>query len=132
MYQEGLLTEEEYEHYKRLKAMYTITANKSEYLTSCLIKRREGYLRKVCEILNNITGAEHISEYLDEQYMKITKEGGEYVAYLYSTNGHISHYGFCISVASLSLPGSKWMSQSAHDVLQKVLLPSLAYTNILT
>lgn len=77
MYQEGLLTEEEYEHYKRLKAMYTITANKSEYLTSCLIKRREGYLRKFCEILNNITGAEYIAEYLDEQYMKITKEGGE-------------------------------------------------------
>lgn len=57
--------------------MHTTTANKSEYLTSCLIKRREGYLRKFCEMLNGITGAEHIAEYLDEQYMKITKEGGE-------------------------------------------------------
>ena len=77
MYQEHLLTDEEYANYQRLKDMHTITANKSEHLTSCLIKRREGYLRKFCEILNGIPGAEHVAEYLDEQYMKITKEGGK-------------------------------------------------------
>ena len=77
IYQEGLLTEEEYEQYKQLKAIATTTANKSEYLTRCLIKRREGYLRKFCEIVNNVTGAEHIAEYLDEQYMKFAKAGGE-------------------------------------------------------
>lgn len=77
MYQEGLLTEEEYAYYKQLKAIATTGANKSEYLMRCLIKRRDGYLRKVCEILCSITGAEHIAEHLDEQYVKVTKAGGK-------------------------------------------------------
>ena len=77
MYQEGLLTEEEYAYYKQLKAIATTGANKSEYLMRCLIKRRDGYLRKVCEILCSITGAEHIAEHLDEQYVRVTKAGGK-------------------------------------------------------
>ena len=77
MYQEGLVTEEEYAHYKQLKALATPAANKSEYLMNCLIKRRDGYLRKFCEILCNITGAEHIAEHLDDQYVKATKAGGK-------------------------------------------------------
>lgn len=78
MFQEGLLTMEEYAHYKQLKALATTASNKSEYLMSCLIKRREGYLRQFCEILCNITGAEHIAEHLDDQYVKATKAGGNY------------------------------------------------------
>ena len=82
LYQEGLITEEEYAHYKQLKTIATTGANKSEYLTRCLIKRREGYLRKFCEVLCSVTGAEHIAEHLDAQYMEVTKAGGEAILYM--------------------------------------------------
>ena len=84
MYQEGLVTEEEYAHYKQLKAIATPNTNKSEYLMRCLIKRRDGYLRKLCELLCSITGAEHIAEYLEDQYMKATKAGGEKIIFIIS------------------------------------------------
>lgn len=77
MYHEGLLTEEEYALYKRLKAIATTASDKSEYLMGCLIKRRDGYLRKFCEIVCSITGAEYIAEYLDEKYMETTRAGGK-------------------------------------------------------